>query len=95
KMREEFDDENIIPPWDKMLSGDFEGAIKDVSAALVDLIETKRDFEDHLRDEGFSATAAKSITSGGYEDRTEPRDGADGLDELLASVKRASATFIT
>lgn len=93
KMREEFEDEHIATPWEKMEEGDLVGALKDMRLTTVDRVVTKRKFEDYLRDEGFSTTAAKAIASGGFVDRTEPRDEAAGLSELLASIKKASAVL--
>ena len=48
-------------------------------------IETKRDFEDYLRDAGFSANAAKAITAGGFKEKTSDlRDGAgDEVGDLV------------
>lgn len=44
-------------------------------------VETVRDFEKFLRDEGFSSNAAKSITAGGFRAATSDlRDGAEADD---------------
>ncbi len=54
-------------------------------------IKTIRDFETFLRDEGgYSHAAARSISRDGFKPSTEPRD-EDGLDELVASIKRTVA----
>lgn len=52
----------------------------------VDRIETIRDFEAFLRDEGgFSHAAAKAIAIGGFKASTEPRD-EDGKAKTLAAL---------
>lgn len=43
-------------------------------AAMADEIKTIRDFEQHLRDVGFSHAAAKAIAAGGFKARPDPRD---------------------
>lgn len=64
--------------------------IQRVKALAVEGIETKRDFENYLREAGFSANAAKAITAGGFKETSDLRDGAgDDLRDLLAKLKRA------
>lgn len=53
-------------------------------------IKTIRDFEAALRDElGFSHARARAIASHGFKS-AEPRDEDVGLDDVLASVRRAA-----
>lgn len=54
-------------------------------------VKTERDFEQHLRDEGWSNAAAKSIAISGFKAKPEPRDEdgavvAAALNELRASI---------
>lgn len=57
----------------------------------VDDIRTIRDFEAFLREVGgFSHAAAKAIALSGFKAKSEPRDEDGGLNDLLASMKRAS-----
>ena len=93
KMRDEFDDDSIIAPWNKMENGDFEGALADVLAATKDLIETEREFDEFLRDAGYSRKEAKVILADGFRAVRPPRDVDGSLTELIASVKRAVGTL--
>lgn len=50
-------------------------AMKSADASWADEIKTIREFEDFLRDVGgFSHTAAKAISAGGFKAQLEPRD---------------------
>ena len=60
KMAEEFGDESIVPPWKKDYS------YRDVLATEAAHIDTKRDFEELLRDLGFPNKAAVALASGGF-----------------------------
>lgn len=60
---------------------------------LADEIKTPRDFEQHLRDVGYSNAAAKAITAGGFKQRPDPRD-EDGIGDHIRSRLGALATLI-
>jgi ClpP class serine protease len=47
------------------------------SRRRADEIHTVRDFEDHLREAGFSANAAKAISSGGFKPQDPSLDSRD------------------
>jgi uncharacterized protein len=49
-------------------------------------VKTIRDFEQFLRDAGYSHAAAKAIASGGFK-ASEPRD-EDGLKDVAAALRR-------
>jgi hypothetical protein len=51
-------------------------------------IKSIRDFEDHLREVGFSNAAAKSIASQGFKAGADPRD-EDANAELRAALREA------
>jgi len=55
-----------------------------------DGIKTIREFEDFLRDAGFSNAQAKAIASRGFKS-SEPRDEDDGVTGLLESLRKARA----
>lgn len=62
-------------------------------------IQNVRDFENHLRDAGFSVRAARKLASGGWSalqgsGRLEREDDDDGLSAALAS-SRAQIERIT
>jgi HK97 family phage prohead protease len=66
-------------------------------------ITSPRDFEEFLRDAGFSRNAAKAITAGGWKnkadardepagDKGDPRDAAaEALDDLLRTLRQTRA----
>lgn len=58
-----------------------------------DEIKTIRDFEEYLRDAGFSNAAAKAIAAGGFKQRPDPRD-EDGIGDHIRSRLGALATLI-
>lgn len=62
--------------------------------SIADQIRSVREFEDYLRDGGFSAAAAKSIASGGFKgSRVEHRDGAaPDLNEIAAAFQSLATT---
>lgn len=62
-------------------------------AALADEIKTIRDFEDFLRDAGFSNAAARAIAAGGFKAKPDPRD-EDGIGDLIRERMGALATLI-
>lgn len=66
--------------------------IKSVQAAAS--LQDIREWEKFLRDAGLSRSAAKALLADGYAGVTQ-RDADDGSAELLASIKRASATLNT
>jgi HK97 family phage prohead protease len=67
----------------------------------VDWIQTPRDFEEFLRDAGFSRNAAKAIAAGGWKSKGDSRDETPGdaddsrdatakaLDDLLRTIRAA------
>ena len=57
-------------------------------------IKTEREFEEFLRDAGFSRTVAKAIVAGGYKAAFPQRDADGGLDDLVAALKR-NATILS
>jgi len=59
-------------------------SIKSIAAQ----IETVRDFEEHLRDVGFSAQAAKSIAAKGFVDLRD-----EAADAEARAFKRLAETF--
>jgi len=61
-----------------------------VTGAKADSIRTIREFEDFLRDAGFSRAAAKSIASRGFQG-SDPRDEDDA--DLVAALRRNIATL--
>ena len=71
------------------------GMIKSASALLsvADEIKTIRDFEDFLRDAGFSNTAAKAIASGGFKAKPDPRD-EDGIKQIIREQMQSLAVLI-
>lgn len=57
-------------------------------------IETVRDYEAFLRDEGgFSHAAAKAIAAGGFKQPSEPRDEDEGCADLVAALKRRGSVL--
>ncbi len=56
-------------------------------------IRTIREFEDHLREVGFSSAAAKAIAAGGFKAQPDPRDEA-GIGEAIAGPFKALANLI-
>jgi uncharacterized protein len=56
-------------------------------------IKTIRDFEEHLRDVGFSNAAAKAIAAGGFKGKTDPRD-EDGIGDQIKNAFGALANLI-
>lgn len=65
--------------------------VQNVKAA--ESIHSVREFEDFLRDAGFSRAAAKSIATGGFKAKSDPRD-EDALAEL-AALARANAAVLS
>lgn len=62
-------------------------------ASLADEIKTIRNFEDFLRDAGFSNAAAKAIAAGGFKAKPDPRD-EDGIAEHIRESLGALANLI-
>lgn len=60
---------------------------------IADEIKTIRDFEQYLRDAGWSNTAAKAIAAGGFKAKPDPRD-EDGLGSHIRERMNALATLI-
>lgn len=59
-------------------------------------IETVRDLETFLREEGgFSHAAARNITASCFKQPPEPRDEDGGLADLVAAAERRGAVFTT
>ncbi len=55
---------------------------------------TIRTFERFLRDAGFSHSEARAIAAGGFKwTHVSQRDADDGLDELVASLRRAAGVL--
>ena len=66
--------------------------IEDVKAALsAGQLLTEREFEDFLRDAGFSRKDAKGIVALGYRDSSR----RDAVGELLESLRRRNAALIS
>jgi HK97 family phage prohead protease len=63
-----------------------------VDSVKSDDIKTIREFEDFLRDAGFSNARAKAIASHGFKAQPEPRD-EDELAQLLSTAKRYASAF--
>jgi HK97 family phage prohead protease len=63
------------------------------SASPADEIKTIRDFEDFLRDAGFSRAAAKSIAVGGFKAQPDPRDEADIGEHIRARFAALASTI--
>lgn len=57
-------------------------------------IKTEREFEEFLRDAGFSRTVAKAIVASGYKAAFPQRDADGELDDLAAALKR-NATILS
>lgn len=91
KMQEAFDDESIMPPWDKAYDGDFESAVKDVLLGARDVTLSKRDCETFLRDVGgFSQSEAKAFMADGYSGLTHRDGGEDAIpwsDEMRERIR--------
>ena len=56
-------------------------------------IKTIRQFEDFLRDAGFSVAAARAIAAGGFKAKPDPRDEDGSMAELAERIKRAASVF--
>lgn len=71
-------------------------AMKGMAAefAPAEQIKTIRDFEDFLRDAGFSVAAARSIASSGFKAKPDPRD-EDGISDHLAARMAELASVLT
>jgi HK97 family phage prohead protease len=54
-------------------------------------ISTERDFEEFLRDAGFSRTVAKTIVAKGYKAVLSKWDACEELDDLAAMLKKHTA----
>jgi HK97 family phage prohead protease len=65
-----------------------------VSGIAADEIKTIREFEDFLRDAGFSRAAAKAIAAGGFKAQPEPRD-EDGVGEHIRKRFEALASVLS
>lgn len=65
--------------------------VQSVKAALG--IRTIRQFEDFLRDAGFSVDAAKAIAARGFKAKPDPRDEDGSLADVSAALKRATELF--
>jgi HK97 family phage prohead protease len=61
--------------------------------SLASEIKTVRDFENHLRDVGFSASASRAIASGGFKEASTLRDEDDAEKRLAELLERAAAMF--
>ena len=60
----------------------------------IERFKTIREFEDFLRDEGgLSSAQAKAVASRGFKANPGHRDDDGAVDQLLASIKRASSLF--
>jgi len=62
-------------------------------AAAADEIKTIRDFEEFLRDAGYSNAAAKAIAAGGFKAKPDPRD-EDGIGDHIRARFGALASLI-
>ncbi|MFN7000774.1 MAG: hypothetical protein ACK4ST_12225, partial [Elioraea tepidiphila] len=51
-------------------------------------IQTIRDFEDFLREAGFSRDRAKAIASRGFKASADPRDEGGETADVLAGIRR-------
>lgn len=61
-----------------------------------ELPKTVREFEDYLRDAGFSAAAAKGIAASGFKAGVNARDeqpSAEDMKKAIALIERASQAF--
>lgn len=95
KMRKEFSNNDLIPPWDIASDGDFERAVKEVLRLGRDVSITERECEKILRDVGFSERQAKALMAKGYEGMIQRDVGdADSNDEwkkqMQARIKALS-----
>ncbi len=58
-------------------------------------IRTAREFEEFLREAGFSRTVAKALVAGGYKAAFPQRDAEGELDDIVAAIKRNAAILST
>lgn len=68
-------------------------SVKGAGDLIAEEIKTIRDFEDFLRDAGFSNAAAKAIAAGGFKAKPDPRD-EDGIGDLIRERMDALANLI-
>lgn len=87
KMRQEFDDESIVPPWRKAEDGDIESAVCDILRMARDATITERECEDILRDAGFSRKQAKAFMADGYRGLIQ-RDAGETSDDWSERMRK-------
>lgn len=58
-------------------------------------IKTTREFENFLRDVGFSKNEAKAIASGGFESRRDAANESDAIERMATFAATLRAGFIT
>jgi hypothetical protein len=82
----------VDDPMNPLAKLNYVKSARGLSGIIADEIKTIREFEDFLRDAGFSRAAAKAIAVGGFKAQPEPRDEDDVGDhirkrfEALASI---------
>jgi HK97 family phage prohead protease len=86
-----YEDGAVRSPWAKAADGDWAGAVKGVLTGWTLACETKRDWEELLRDVGLSHTAAKAIIASRGTEALGLRDAGDtGLRELIERIERTT-----
>lgn len=68
-------------------------AMREDLPLFADEIKTIRDFEEFLRDAGFSNAAARAIAAGGFKSKPDPRD-EDGIGAIVQERLNALANLI-
>lgn len=84
KMRREFDDPNLVAPWDRRS----DEPILDYRDALAGCTST-RQFEALLRDAGWSRAEARRICAGGF-DQAFQWDADGRVNEVIETLRRSS-----
>ena len=93
KMRREWDDDAIVPPWDKALAP--ADSLKAVMRSMADVIETEREFEAFLHDCGYSQQEAKAIVADGYGAAVSPHRDGDGEHNAVERIRRLTSSLAT
>jgi HK97 family phage prohead protease len=85
---------NIVDLWEvSLVTFPANDSARVQSVKSAPRVKTIREFEDFLRDAGFSAAAAKAIAARGFKANPEPREEDGDLAGLLASARAATRLF--
>lgn len=84
----------VDDPMNPLAKLNYVKSARGVSGVSAEEIKTIREFEDFLRDAGFSRAAAKAIAAGGFKAQPDPRD-EDGIGEHIRERFAALASVLS